>query len=128
MMYMYRYRRSQTRKVVGPSDYVTGGFEVVMGNLEVVTSAIVKCNGGYIAEIPNDGIDGNKVTIVVKKPVDVTGNVTATHAACSATGAAYPSAGNLLSASGSLVTEVAPEVAAGTDLSGVEFVIVAEGV
>jgi len=126
MMYMYRYRKRQVKKVAGPSSYATGGFEVVMGNLEVVENAIVKCNGGYIAEV--GGISGNKVTIVVKKTVDVTGNVTATHAACAATSAAYASATNLLSASGSLVTEVAPEVAAGTDLSGVEFVIEAEGV
>ena len=122
-----KYRKVVTKKVAGPDSYTTGGFEVTVGEVEVVEGATVSCdNNGYIAEIA--GISGNKVTVRVRKAVNITGTVTATHAACAATSAAYATATNLLSDSGSLVTEVAPEVDAGTDLSGVTFYIVAQGV
>jgi len=85
-------------QVSGPSSYTTGGFNVVVGELGEIQAAIVKAGSGYDADIDFANSSGNTLRIKAYY-YDYT---------ASAAGAAK-------------------EVAAGTDLSGVKFTIIAFG-
>ena len=86
------------KTTAGPASYTTGGFDVVIGELSRIKNAIVQCDKGYLAYIDWNNSKGNKLRIVVDQF-----NYPAT--------AAGP----------------ADEVGAGTDLSSVNFTIVAGG-
>ena len=110
-------------KFSGPSSYPSGGFEhVIPGIQNIVRDAsgkpmvMVVANGGYMCDVVS--VSGAKIKILVRgKTVNVT------HAACGATGAAYASATTLATVN----RDVGQEIDNGTDLSGVEFIVVAVG-
>jgi len=85
-------------RTAGPSSYAAGGFDVTVSELSEIIAAFPIAGGGYLAEIDFDNSDKNKLRVKVYYfDYDAT-----------ADGAAI-------------------EVAAGTDLSGVYFTIVAFG-
>jgi len=92
------------KKVSGPTSYATGGFTVTFGEFESIEDAIAVCDQSQVLEASNTAyglrvsISGNRVTIVVST-IDVT--------------AAAPVAW--------------AELAAGTDLSGRTFTVIADG-
>lgn len=104
------------KSVKGPSSYPTGGFEITIPELMRVDEAIIMADSGYKAEVVSKS--GNTIKVLVRgKTVNIV------HAACGATGAAYPSATTLAT-----VRDLGSEVDNGTNLSGVNFLIIAVGV
>ncbi len=86
------------KTTAGPASYTTGGFDVVIGELGRIKNAMVQCDGGYLAHIDWSNSSGNKLRVVVEY-------------------FNYPA-----TAAGA-----AEEVAAGTNLSSVNFTILAGG-
>jgi len=50
-------------ETTGPDLYTTGGFEVTVGELRVVSHAIVEVGGGYLGEVA--GVSDNAVTVKI---------------------------------------------------------------
>ena len=94
-----------TKKVAGPASYPTGGFAVVIGQLEKVDKAVVKELGGgeYLPQVAS--ISGNTVTVKVRNNIE-----------------------QAVNEGGTATYTIGGEIAAGTDLSGVTFYIIADGV
>jgi len=92
------------KTTTGPSSYSAGGFEVVCGEVEKVDKAIVQVYGGgeYLAQIVS--ISGNKVKIKVRDNIE-----------------------QAVDEGGTSTYTIGGEVADGTDLSSVTFVIYYEG-
>ena len=92
------------KTVAGPSAYPTGGFNVTIGELEKVSKAFVQALGlnEYIAQVAS--ITGNVVRVAVRDNIE-----------------------QAVNEGGTATYTVGGEVAAGADLSGVTFVVVAEG-
>lgn len=85
-------------KTTGPASYSTGGFNVTVGGLGEIVAAIVVADGGYLAEVDYANSSGN-ILKVKARYFD------------------YDAA-----ADGNAI-----EVAATTDLSGVNFYVIAFG-
>lgn len=85
-------------RVSGPASYTAGGFDATVGELGQVVAAIVIADSGYLADVDYANSSGNTLRI----------RAYYFDYAAAAAGAAI-------------------EVAAGTDLSGVNFTIIAFG-
>lgn len=94
----------KVKSVAGPSAYPSGGFNVVIGELEKVEKAVVQALGlnEYIAQV--NTITGNVVKVAVRDNIE-----------------------QAVDEGGSSKYTIGGEVAANTDLSGVTFIVVAEG-
>ena len=58
-----QFLRHVMTKVLGPTSYTAGGFDVRISELGHVYNAVVNASGGYIAEVAS--ISGNVVKIKV---------------------------------------------------------------
>ncbi|MEM1524814.1 MAG: hypothetical protein QW618_01600 [Nitrososphaerales archaeon] len=96
----------RVRKVVtGPTSYPAGGFNVSIGELEKVSSAIVQSLGlnEYLAQIAS--ITGNVVKIAVRNNIE-----------------------QAVDEGGSGTYTIGGEITAGTNISTVTFIVDAEGI
>ena len=93
------------KTVTGPSSYSAGGFDVVCGEVEKVTYAIAQVLGGgeYLAQVAS--ISGNVVKIKVRDNIE-----------------------QAVDEGGTATYTIGGEVADGTDLSSVTFVVYYEGI
>lgn len=90
--------RMVVTRTAGPSSYSTGGFDYTVGELSEIIAAFVIADSGYLADI--DFANSNKNTLRIRAyyfDYDASADAAAI------------------------------EVAAGTDLSGVNFVVIAFG-
>ena len=51
------------KRVTGPTSYATGGFDVTIGDLSQIVSAIVVAGSGYTAEVDFANSNANKLRI-----------------------------------------------------------------
>jgi hypothetical protein len=60
-------------RTAGPASYVTGGFDVTVGELSEIQAAVVIAGGGYTADIDLANSDKNKLRVVVYQTDTTTG-------------------------------------------------------
>lgn len=99
-----KYLKRVVKVVAGPSSYPTGGFAVSIGELEKVKDAIVQVLGAgeYLAQ--RASVSGNVVTIVVRNNIE-----------------------QAVNEGGTATYTIGAEIAAGSNISGVSFLIEAFG-
>jgi len=110
MLQFKKYLKRVSKVINGPSSYTAGGFVVTIGELRKVVYADVKYigSGEYIAQVVTKAQDGtlkdNQIKIVVRDNIEQTVNE-----------------------GGSDTYTIGGEVADGTDLSSLQFLVIAEG-
>jgi hypothetical protein len=94
----------KAKVVRGPATYPAGGFTVTFGEFEKVAAAVVKELGGgeYLPQVA--AISGNTITVKVRNNLE-----------------------QAVDEGGTATYTIGGEVAAGTDLSGVTFYVIADG-